>query len=145
MINPSLLSPSLDRGLPKRGYSARVIFWVAVLGGPLPAVLLSAMNARAWNRLSRDAMLLVSMAVLSLAVGVFLGYQTVLTREGVRLAVRAVALGVVGMLWLRYGVQFRAQAYCELPRQNPWLAALACTLVGGAAMMGAGLLGTALR
>jgi hypothetical protein len=126
-------------------YSPRASFIVAFFGGPVAAVLFSALNSLRLRRLPHDLpVYAAALVVFVAAVGWLLGTASGAAllgwmgageaeRRGLRLTQRVFALALWGVFHARHRAFHRNAELMGVEAPSPWLPGIACVLAGGAA------------
>jgi hypothetical protein len=141
-----LLKPTLDSGAPASlaPYSVQTMFLVGFFGGPLAALGITGLNSHRLRRFSRDLPLLVTLAVVVVALSwlIFISSTGLPAREwinevmgasGRRLSSRLLGLLLVGAGYLLHRREQRNADLLGIERPNGWIGGLICFVLGGLA------------
>ncbi|NHZ87863.1 hypothetical protein F2P45_02280 [Massilia sp. CCM 8733] len=137
-MRESLLTPSLSPSAAPAAnlYSVQSSFVLAFFGGPFAIILYSALNS--WKlRRPLDALLYV--AGLALAVSYLVAFMTgyaplarlidLIGGSAADALWRALALALMGIVYLMHRKQHRSAALFASTTPSPWIPAIACALL----------------
>ena len=137
-MRESLLTPSLSPSAAPTAnlYSVQSSFVLAFFGGPFAIILYSALNS--W-KLRRPLDALVYLAGMALAVSYLVAVWTayapmvqlvnVIGRSAAEALWRALALALMGVVYLLHRKQHRSAALFAGQTPSPWVPAIACAVL----------------
>lgn len=140
--NEDLLRPTLsDIRVAKAPYSDSMQFISAFLGGFFAAAIVTALNAWRLQRLGRDLPVIAICCIVYLAIlmGLFWSEQgaAILTElnafagdRSLRTLIQLLGLAMFGIGYAMHRKEQRGANLTDLPRPNPWIAGIACIVVG---------------
>ena len=135
-----LLQPSLSRRrISAAPYSLQTVLLTSFFGGPLAGVILIGVNARLLGRLAKDALVLVVLAILVVAVEALLIHDRAAIESWLkdtigfgtlRLTIQALGIATFGVAYWLHRDDQRSAELQGIERPNGLIGGLACTLVG---------------